>query len=441
MNKWNWLITLSACLSLLAGCAVPTTVPTSIPTESSATPVPTETLTPTPIPPTETPTELALMTPTSRIVHMSRPSEPPERFDSQIIDMDSSAYARSKKVAGGDNFDIGQYERPFNSGSMDTYSPDLDILEARLSQSGDWVYVTIMLAGTPRGTLLSDSYGVELDLNADGRGDFLVIASKPGVVWSVDGVSVWYDANHDVGGSIPIKADLAVSGDGYEEEIFNSGKGADTDAAWARVNPNDFSSIQIAFNKALIDHDKAYLWNVWAEDVISPGLFDYNDHMTLADAGSPIPAQGQAYPLKGLANVDNTCRWAVGFNPTGAEPGLCPQTISQSPNSSESYIHGLVWYDRNSNLLQDPGEPGFENLTINLTEGACGSGGKIMTTTQTALNGTYEIRGVAAGTYCLAVGGEIPPGTVPVKGSGPQTILLKTGQEVKVNFPFVLGNP
>ena len=29
------------------------------------------------------------------------------------------------------------------------------------------------------------------------------------------------------------------------------------------------------------------------------------------------------YPLKQLAELDNTCRWSVGFTPDGTEPGLC----------------------------------------------------------------------------------------------------------------------
>jgi hypothetical protein len=91
--------------------------------------------------------------------------------------------------------------------------------------------------------------------------------------------------------------------------------------------------------------------------------------------------------------------------------------------------------------LQDPGEPGFENLLITVSEDACNAGGKVLTTTQTALNGTYEIRGLVAGTYCLAVSGPLPPNVIPVKGSGPQTVILKTGQEVKLNFPFVIQNP
>jgi hypothetical protein len=44
--------------------------------------------------------------------------------------------------------------------------------------------------------------------------------------------------------------------------------------------------------------------------------------MTHAQAGSPL-ADYTVYPLKAMAEIDNTCRLAVGFDPTGLEPGLC----------------------------------------------------------------------------------------------------------------------
>jgi hypothetical protein len=51
--------------------------------------------------------------------------------------------------------------------------------------------------------------------------------------------------------------------------------------------------------------------------------FDYNDHFSQAQAGSPLGGSAN-YPLKAFFEVDNTCRWVVGFTPTGNEPGICP---------------------------------------------------------------------------------------------------------------------
>jgi hypothetical protein len=75
----------------------------------------------------------------------------------------------------------------------------------------------------------------------------------------------------------------------------------------------------------LFNDANPYMWGAWAMDasMLHPDWFDYNDHFTLAQAGSPI--QGSAdYPLQALYELDNTCRWAVGFTPTGNEPGICP---------------------------------------------------------------------------------------------------------------------
>jgi len=51
---------------------------------------------------------------------------------------------------------------------------------------------------------------------------------------------------------------------------------------------------------------------------------DYVDRFTEAEAGSPVKDK-QYYPLKALFAVDNTCREAFGFKPTGDESQLCPR--------------------------------------------------------------------------------------------------------------------
>ncbi len=432
------LITLVLLLSFITGCTFSTQTSTPLPTRTATLTLPSPTIQLDPTVTTASATPLPTASPTPRIDHLATPGDAPDRFESQIIDPDDSMYAGSRKVVAGEAFDSGNFERPFNAGAMNLYSPELDILSAGLYRTDDWVFVTITLASVPKGKLLSGMYGVEIDIDVDGRGDVLVTAKKPGLMWSVEGVSVWRDANHDVGGTIPIYADPSKSGDGYEQLIFDSGKGFDSDAAWARIDPDDFSSVQIAFKKAIIDNDNAFLWGAWAQDEIKPALFDYNDHFTLEQAGSPLPSQAQYYPLKALANVDNTCRWAVGFEPTGSEPGLCPIAIGKVTESTGTTIRGLVWYDRNKNLVQDPGEPGFENMTLNLTEGDCGQEGKLAAIATTGLDGTYVFNDVPPARYCLTVIGPIPTDVSPVEGTGPQTIDLKPGSTVRADFAFVI---
>jgi hypothetical protein len=50
------------------------------------------------------------------------------------------------------------------------------------------------------------------------------------------------------------------------------------------------------------------------------------------------------YPIKALAEVDNTCRWAVGFTPTGSEPGICPVPATPTPIVPGT-ISGVIFHN------------------------------------------------------------------------------------------------
>ena len=365
------------------------------------------------IPPTAAPTQpesTESPTPTP-IVHTLTPGEPPAGGLSEITDRDSSAFASQHRANGGESFPTNLYERPFNANTMDTYFPDLDITRTRLLRDSQWVYVNIKLVGqNPAGGLLGD-YGVELDLNVDGRGDVLLMAAKPVAIWSTDGVHVWQDSNHDVGAAHPIQSDGPVNGDGYETVVFDQGVGADPDAAWARISPSDPNSVQIAFKRALISDDEKFTWGAWAmnESMLNPAWFDYNDHFTAAEAGSPLSELTQYYPIKALAEVDNTCRWAVGFTPTGTEPGVCPVPPTPTPVVPGT-ITGGVYYDLNINGIFDaPPDFPLSGASIRVRSGGCGSPGGVAATGSTSASGLYSIS-VPAGTYCVDVS---PDPTIP----------------------------
>jgi hypothetical protein len=51
-------------------------------------------------------------------------------------------------------------------------------------------------------------------------------------------------------------------------------------------------------------------------------LFDYDDHFTYEDAGTPIIAN-QYYPLKKVPAIDNTCRRTYGFAVSYRIPNMC----------------------------------------------------------------------------------------------------------------------
>jgi len=383
-------------------------------------------------PPPPESTETPTVTP---IVHTQMPGEPPAGALSEITDRDTSAVASQRRAIGGENFSLNLYERPFNANTMDTYFPDLDIICTRLLRDSQWVYVNIKLVGpNPSGGLLGD-YGVEIDLNVDGRGEVLLLAAKPGTTWSTDGVRVWQDINHDVGAAHPIQSDGPVNGDGYEMLIFDQGSGSDPDVAWARISPSDPNSVQFAFKRTLINDDEKYTWGAWAmhESALNPVWFDYNDHFTAAEAGSPLSELTQFYPIKAFAEVDNTCRWAVGFTPTGSEPGVCPVPPTPTPELPGT-ISGVVFNDwTNGDLVLDPASGRIAGATVRARIGGCGSPGGVETTATTNGSGVYMLS-VSAGTYCV----DVSPDPVGYSyKTDPQTVTVSNGGSVNnINFGY-----
>jgi hypothetical protein len=280
---------------------------------------------------------------------------------------------------------------------------------------------------------------VELDVDIDGRGDWLVLAGQPGAVWSTDRVRVWRDINKDVGNNAPIQSDPPQTGDGYETLVFREGQGEDPDLAWARLDPADNRSVQIAFKNEMIKGDVEFLWGAWADQgLVNPGWFDYVDHFTHDEAGSSIRGLSQ-YPLKALFEVDNTCRWAVGFTPEGKEPGLCPLPVSATPAGqvaatiSAGGITGIVFKDEDGNLVYDSGEEGLSNVEVRLRLGNCGSPGSEVDTIITSTSGSYSFSGLAAGTYCV----DVPSDPVDwTSKTDPVTVPLIVGSTYRVNFGF-----
>jgi hypothetical protein len=262
----------------------------------------------------------------------------PDKRADQAGDVNSSVDARKKMVPGGDEFVNGLYERPFNANTMDTYFPYLDIVDAQAYVDDTWGYATITMDGTDANEKLPGKYGVELDLNKDGRGEWLILASNPASTdWTTQGVQAWKDDNSDIGGDVPLVADKnPTGGNGYEKLVFDQGQGSNVDGAWVRVSASDPNTITLAFKLEMLGGPKSFALGAWAgsADSLNPAKFDFNDQMTHAEAGSPLPTF-KVYPLKALSEVDNTCRLAVGFAPTGKEPGLCA-TVAKRQGESAS---------------------------------------------------------------------------------------------------------
>jgi hypothetical protein len=308
-----------------APAAVTIQVITSPPTEAPADTAlpPTET----PQLPTETPTETATATLepptiTPTIAHVVVPPESvPAGF--KVYDVVSKDTASEKRAPYGDAYQINRLERPFKQDM--TYIEDLDLGSYSFSQDKSWTFVSIQSVGSNPNNEIGIQYGVELDTNADGYGDYLLLAKPPFVPAWTTNVQIYQDKNHDTSAKSAEKSDAPVTTDGYETLVFDgaAGVGEDVDLAWVRVNAGLDATVQFAFKKAF--PSKWYMMGVFADAGIKDNAkLDYVDRFTEADAGSPVRSN-KNYPLKELFLVDNICREAIGFEATGYEPQLCPR--------------------------------------------------------------------------------------------------------------------
>ncbi len=315
-NSKNFWLLISAVIIILA-CNVPgQATPTSLPvTQPPATEV---VLTAnTPVPP---PTEISIQ-------HTLIPVNLPENRSSHAGDYDSSVTASQKKSNGGDRFTFEKFERPFNANTMELYFPELDIIDTFVFQDDTWIYGTIKVVDRSAVNVSPYRFAMQLDTDANGKGDYLVIALNPVTTeWTADGVQVYQDANRDVGNLTAMVSDKnAPGGDGFESNLFDSGKGSDPDSAWIRVSPNDPNTVEIAVKRSLLGNPFLYLVDMWTgHGNLDPAMFDFSDHYTHEQAGAADPGLPNFYPIKSVFELDNSCRMAVGFEPRGSEPGICP---------------------------------------------------------------------------------------------------------------------
>lgn len=328
MKKNNFIFTFSFILVfVILACNIPMptanqgadpapATATDMPIASaSATPAEMATATESPSPTPELPT------PTVTVLHSLVPSTnvKPGKLINDVVSVDTAA---QKRAPYGDSYDINRFERPFLQDM--TYVPDLDIVSFNLAHDEKFFYVSIELVGTDPNNDIGINYGVELDINADGFGDMIIIAYPPyNVNWSTDNVQIVQDTNRDTGGLSAEKTDAPLPGDGYDEVIFDGGRGPDDDPdlAWVRVNAGNKATVQFAFKKSFAGIK--FMYGVIADGGLkSIADLDYVDRFTEEDAGSPVRDQ-QNYPLKALYGVDNVCREVFGFTGTEQEPQRC----------------------------------------------------------------------------------------------------------------------
>lgn len=304
-------------------------------------------------------------------------------------DVDSSVTGSEHRAPYGDSYNINLFERPFSQTEM-TYLPQLDISTFQLLEDPTWYYVSFDLAGGDMNDPTGINYGVELDIDHDGFGDYLVWAYPPYTTqWLAETVVVLQDSNHDTGGASAERSDAVFEGNGYDLVIFDRGQGEDRDLAWVRLNPDVSAAVQIAFKRSLAGN--AFMWGVWADSGLrDPGKFNYNDRFMEVDAGSPEKSE-KYYPINAIHSVDNTCWVAVGFKPTGYEPHLCPSLEPQPTRhkADPTEVPGCEGLQCYPGLFEFP----LESLSPGTTQQYCLPAGTLIDTP----NGRIPVEGLRAG--------------------------------------------
>jgi hypothetical protein len=256
--------------------------------------------------------------------HQIIPNEP-GNAEGVIQDVRSEIWANLNQVESGDDYNTNLYERPFTQKAM-VYTGEVDIKRAEITSDANFFYVSIEVNNLDQTTnTLNGAYAVELDVDKDGRGEFIIWTFFPtSKNWTTNSVSVFIDTNNDVGHLLPLKSEAPwKDGNGYDNEIFSPKYYTDPDMAWSRISPSNPRIVQIAFKRSIAVF-KAFLWGVWADKELHNSFqMDYNDHYTLEEAGSPYD-NNEYFPIRLLHSLDNTCRAPYGFKPTFKEPGICP---------------------------------------------------------------------------------------------------------------------
>jgi hypothetical protein len=411
------------------------------PTEPPVAPPPVDT--PAGLPATEPPfaSETPLPPPPATAAYLSMPLDP--------LTVVASAKDEVFPSSSGDNPAVDRYERPFQLDN--SYRPDADIAFTFISDDGQWYYFSTQVVDVNLGTKTLDApYGVEIDVDKDGRGDFLLWAAPPYQSdWTKTNVKVFTDANNDVGGSRPLLADAPSKGDGYETLVFDQGSGSDPDAAWVRQAPKDPTFLQIAVKQTTVGA-KEFLWNAWTDfGTWEAGLFDFNDFITAQEAGSPY-ASNPNFPLKKLYGLDNTCRIAYGFIPHGNEPGICggvqptaaathkPATaVPQQPTDTPvpppppqpGRIVGMVFIDNNGDGVFNGIDTGTNSYELRLFQNVSCSAPAYLGALP-ASDGNFTLTGLPAGIWCLKL---LYTGS-PVLPFSAQTVTVHSGGTATINF-------
>jgi hypothetical protein len=159
----------------------------------------------------------------------------------------------------------------------ESYAPLVDILMAEPGADQGWCDVRIYTSPVAGSAPPALHYALELDLNLDGAGEILLLASDPAPdAWSVAGVQVWRNAKRNVAGEAV--GQPPPSGDVHESLPFDQGEGEDADLAGSRPVVEAAAVVELAAKKSLLEGRTPFAWWVWASSgPLDPGAFELVD--------------------------------------------------------------------------------------------------------------------------------------------------------------------
>ncbi len=146
------------------------------------------------------------------------------------------------------------------------------------------------------------------------------------------------------------------------------------------------------------------------------------------------PPSGYAITLKDQGNDDTV------DSDADRTTGVTAHTSLVSGETDHTWDAGLyrpatigdrVWKDTNGNGVQDAGEDGFENVTVNLYN----SSNTLIATTQTGTNGIYHFTDLLPGSYTVRV--ETPSGYTPTTPTEVSRTLSSGDNVEDADFGFI----
>ncbi|MBI3943433.1 MAG: carboxypeptidase regulatory-like domain-containing protein, partial [Chloroflexi bacterium] len=248
--------------------------------------------------------------------------------------------------------------------------------------------------------------------------------------WQIKGVDgrntlfihALYDLNGELGGAIGDTVWVDTNGNGIQD---NGEPGIPNVKVDLWVDTNGDGTVDTKIQTKTTDGNGHYLFTS-----LATGTYEVRIDTSTLPAGL-----AQTYDYDGLITPDKA---KVFLPPATTNLDL---DFGYSPKGS---IGDFVWYDANSNGLQDDGATGIGGVKVNLTNlGPDNTYGTADDTTYPAqttdVNGAYLFTGLPAGKYRVDVDeSTLPPGLGLTTNNEPMTVTLTAGQNfLNADFGYV----